>query len=210
MQDKSKRHHCKNKHPVQSTDVPSAIKPVSHGTDLPVPEPNLTMESISNSESSYMTDTAECSACRPEEDDQPVPLTQIDFNNLTRDLSLSKESAQLLGSRLQKKRLCHLEQHFIGIGNVRENLDIYSRLIKHLHCSTVTILLAWLNFLVWSMMLRNGKFSLTHLTKVSRQFFWITEISSHQSLVGTHLKWKNLAKAWNFCCLLWPTRNING
>ena len=58
----------------------------------------------------------------------------------------------------EKNIYWHLEQHSIGIGSMRENLDIYSRLIKHLHWSTVTILLTWLNFLVWSMMLWNEAF----------------------------------------------------
>ena len=40
-----------------------------------------------------------------EEDDQPVPLTQTELNDLTRDLSLSKESAHLLGSCLKEKYL---------------------------------------------------------------------------------------------------------
>ena len=52
----------KNKYHVQYPDVPSAINPVSHGPDLPFPEPNVTMESSSDSESSDMTDIAECGA----------------------------------------------------------------------------------------------------------------------------------------------------
>ena len=40
-----------------------------------------------------------------EEDDQPVLWIQAEFNNLTRDLNLSKESAQLLGSCLKEKHL---------------------------------------------------------------------------------------------------------
>ena len=59
----------KNKHHVQYPDVPSAINPVSHGPDLPVPEPNVTMESSSDSKSSDMTDTAEFGAYRTEEYD---------------------------------------------------------------------------------------------------------------------------------------------
>ena len=85
--------------------VAYAINPVSHGADLPVSEPNVTMESSSDSESSDMTDTAECGAYRPEEDDQPVPLIQAELKDLTQGLNLSKESAQLLGSDLQEKRL---------------------------------------------------------------------------------------------------------
>ena len=133
----------KNKHHVQYRDVPSAIKPVSHGPDIPVPEPNVTMDSSSDSKSSNMTNTAECGAYRPEGDDQPVSLTQVELNDPIRDLNLSKKSAQLLGSLVFEKNIYwHLEQHSTGIENARENLDIYLRLIKHLHWSTVTILLA--------------------------------------------------------------------
>ena len=97
--------NCKNKHHVQYPDVPSAIKPAPHGPDLPVPEPNATMESSPDSKSSDMTDIVDCGAYRREEDDQPVPLTKSELNDLTRDLSLYKESVQLLGSRLRGKRL---------------------------------------------------------------------------------------------------------
>ena len=42
-------------------------------------------------------------AYKPEEDDQPVPLTQAELDELTRDLNLAKESAQRLGVSLKKK-----------------------------------------------------------------------------------------------------------
>ena len=42
---------------------------------------------------------------KAEEDDQLVPLTQAELNNLIRDLSLLKESAQLMGSHLKEKYL---------------------------------------------------------------------------------------------------------
>ena len=40
----------KNKLHVQYSDIRPAIKPVPHGPDLPVPEPNVTVESSSDSE----------------------------------------------------------------------------------------------------------------------------------------------------------------
>ena len=146
----------KNKHYAQYPDVSSEIKPVPHGPDLPVSESNVTMESSSDSKSSDTTDTAESDAYRPEEDDQPVPLTQAELNDLRRDLNFSKEPVQLLRLCLlvfERNFFSHLEQHSTGIGNARENLDIYSRLMKHLHWSTVTIFLTWLNYMVWRMML---------------------------------------------------------
>ena len=69
MHHKSKRHQSQEQAPCQYPDVPSAIKLASHGSDIPVPEPNVAMESSSDSESSDITDTAECGAYRPEEDD---------------------------------------------------------------------------------------------------------------------------------------------
>ena len=44
-------------------------------------------------------------AHKPESNDQPVPLTQAELNDLTQDLDLSKKSAQLLGSCLKEKHL---------------------------------------------------------------------------------------------------------
>ena len=52
-----------------------------------------------------MTVVTEDFAYKPEEDDQPVLWTQAELNNLTRDLNLSKESSQLLGSLLKEKHL---------------------------------------------------------------------------------------------------------
>ena len=52
-----------------------------------------------------MTVIAGDDAYEPEEDNQPVPLTQAELNDLTQDLNLSKESAQLLSSHLKEKHL---------------------------------------------------------------------------------------------------------
>ena len=61
------------------------------------------MKSSSDPQSSDMTDTVDCMWCK--EDDQPVLLTQANFSDLKRDLNLSKESTQLLGSHLWEKCL---------------------------------------------------------------------------------------------------------
>ena len=54
---------------------------------------------------------------KPEEDNQPVPLTQAELNDLTRDQNLSKESAQLLGSHLKEKYLLTLGTMFYWYQN---------------------------------------------------------------------------------------------
>ena len=95
----------KNKQHVKYPDVPSAIKPVPHGPGIPVPEPTgeiIEMECSSSTESEESElDTWNAGQSTHE----PKPLIQLQFNDLTRDLNLTKESAQLLGSRLRECNL---------------------------------------------------------------------------------------------------------
>ena len=65
-----------------------AIRPIPHGPDLPIPKPNGNMEYNSNFELSDMTVVAGDDIYKPEEDDLPVPLTQAELYDLTRDLNL--------------------------------------------------------------------------------------------------------------------------
>ena len=62
----------KNKHYVQYSDAPSAIRPIPQGPDLPVPEPDGNMEYSSDFEHSNMTFVAGDDAYKPEEDGRPV------------------------------------------------------------------------------------------------------------------------------------------
>ena len=88
--------------------------------DLPVPEQDGNMKYSSDSEHSDITVVAGDDAYKSEENDQPVPLTQAELNDMRQDLNLSKESAQLLGSHLQANIYCH-QEHFTGIESMREN-----------------------------------------------------------------------------------------
>ena len=76
---------------------------MSHGLDLLVSEPDDNLEYSSDSERSDMTVVAGDDAYKPEEDDQSVPLTLAELNDLTKDLNLSKELAQLLGLCFKEK-----------------------------------------------------------------------------------------------------------
>ena len=62
----------KNKHYVQYPDVPSAIRLIPHGPDLPVSKPDCNMEYSSDSEHSDMTVAAGDDSYKPEEDRQPA------------------------------------------------------------------------------------------------------------------------------------------
>lgn len=173
----------KNKHHVQYPDVPSAIKPVPHGPGVPVPEPDVNMDLSSDPESSDAANADESGAYEPAEGDRPVPLSQAELNDLTRDLNLSKESAQLLGSRLRERRLLAPGTTFYWYRDREKDFR---------------------EFFTFG----NGDFSSTRQVEVSRQL--ITATSSHQSLLHTQLKWKKPTTAWNVCCPPSTTRTKTG
>ena len=95
-----------NKQHVKYPDVPSAMKPVPHGPEIPIPAPPDKLESLSDSgEDVDEMDDASATYEPTADADKPKPLKQAELNDLTRDLCLSKESAQLLGSRLRENHL---------------------------------------------------------------------------------------------------------
>ena len=75
--------NCKNKHHVQFSNIPSAIRPIPHGPNLPVSEPDGNMEYSSDSKHSDIIVVARNDVYIPEEYYQPVPLTQAELNDLT-------------------------------------------------------------------------------------------------------------------------------
>ena len=90
-------------------DVLSAIKPLPHGSEIFVPNPP---RDFSEFEFSSSTDNDESTndfwdqpTCDKSNYKEPNLLTQAQLNDLSRDLYLSKESAQLLGSRLRENNL---------------------------------------------------------------------------------------------------------
>ena len=96
----------KNKHYIKYSDVPSITKTIPYSSNFPVPEPNVPIDMETTSDS-QLSAAAEHDSYMPEEEEvhQPKPLTHIQLNDLTRALNHSKESAQLLGSRLRENDL---------------------------------------------------------------------------------------------------------
>ena len=96
----------KSKGNIKYTDLPSAIRSIPHSADLPPPLftslPELVDKPVSStSEGSSLED--DC--YNPLADQSPILITQAFLNDLVRDLNLPKESAELLGSRLQHNNL---------------------------------------------------------------------------------------------------------
>ena len=100
----------KNKSKIVYPDCPSAIKPVTHAAEgIPIPEPPSSFSDDRSREA--------CTASTSSEDmlsdaDEPGPsrkvphlLSQLELNDLVRDLGLTKEKSELLGSRLKEWNL---------------------------------------------------------------------------------------------------------
>ena len=106
----------KNRKHLKYPSLPSAIRPVPHSEEVPVPEfksfPNLTdVECVPLNVSGDLDQSED----DPDFDDQdfddqdlssqPKQFDQGELNDLVRDLNLSKKSAELLASRLSEKNL---------------------------------------------------------------------------------------------------------
>ncbi|XP_076039030.1 uncharacterized protein LOC143024134 [Oratosquilla oratoria] len=108
----------KNKHTVVYPDVPSAIKPQPHGPGVPVPSPPKNTELQDNIEDIEVDDTDTSVTYQTTSTmTLPRPLTQGQLNDLTRDLGLSKENAQLLASRLSESNLLSQETTYFWFRN---------------------------------------------------------------------------------------------
>jgi len=99
---------AKSKHTVKFPNFPSAMRPIPHSAELPVPKPPTNM-TLSDSESSgedvgQANNNKDCDptfagTCSSNE---PHLLTQGDLNYIVRDLNLSKKQAELLGCRVSR------------------------------------------------------------------------------------------------------------
>lgn len=87
------------------------MKPVPHDLENPTPIPSFTsaLESDELSGEEFF---------HPEVDEEPHLLTQGDLNDLVRDLSLLKEKAEVLGSRLKQWNLLQKDKTFLCFVNV--------------------------------------------------------------------------------------------
>ena len=93
----------KNRGSLKYSDLQSAPCPVAHCDEIPVPIfgelPDISDEDASSVEGHEDKEEVVL------EDDAPHPFTQKELNDLVHALSLSKDSAELLASKLKEKKL---------------------------------------------------------------------------------------------------------
>lgn len=118
----------RSKGKINYPNLPSAIRPVPHGPGIPVPEApsnvNWTSDSSSPSHSASPGPSQAEALDFPETTD-PVLFTQEELNDLTRDLALSKSSAQILASRLAEKNLLEKDVLFYWYRNREQEFRQY-------------------------------------------------------------------------------------
>lgn len=115
--------NVKNKKNIVYPNLPSALRPVPHGPDVPVPLQPEHLPEVDGSEIESSEETEDNEEEYEPGNSAPQPFTQSELSDLIRDLHLTKEASELLGSRLKDKNLLaagvsfswyrYREKHFI-------------------------------------------------------------------------------------------------
>ena len=93
----------KSRHSVQYPNLPSALRLIPHGQDLPIPTPPKVYsvdDDVIDKDDAYIKDISDPDF-QPTSSTAPHLISQEELNDLERDLTLSKSQVELLGSQLQ-------------------------------------------------------------------------------------------------------------
>lgn len=99
-----KGYNSKWKRSISYPNLQSAIRPIPHGEEIPVPKAPVTLQEIPISDEEIPEQDEESSSDF-EDDSSPKLFSQGEMNDLVRDLNLPKDAAELLGSRLKSRNL---------------------------------------------------------------------------------------------------------
>ena len=99
------RFNLKNKKNIVYPNLQSAIRPVPHGPEIPVPTRPGTLPEINDFTNDWNEDFQDNSQnYKPAINCAPELFSQSELNDLVGDLQLTKEAAELFGSRLKEKK----------------------------------------------------------------------------------------------------------
>ena len=90
----------KNKKNITYPNLSSAIRPIAHSNDIPAPTPPV---SLSDSDSASFDNDCNEDDLEYKPDNSKIPhiISQVELNDLVRDLRLTKSQSELHASRLQ-------------------------------------------------------------------------------------------------------------
>jgi hypothetical protein len=146
------------------TNLPSAIRPVPHGSGIPVPVPPEVLEDTTVGSDKEDTDSDQdfqCDPCSTE----PELFSQRELKDLVGDLGLSKDSAEVLGLGLNQRIYCLLAPLSHGTGTrEKEFIPYFSLDGDFVYCSDVFGLMEKFNIEYdvneWRLFIDSSKISL--------------------------------------------------
>jgi hypothetical protein len=132
-----KGYNSKNKKVIVYPNPLSALSPIVHGPEVPVPQPTEILEGVSTNSFDSGGDDEEfqCHTTRQ----SPKLFTQSELNDVIRDLGLPKDKAEFLGSRLKEKNL--LEDVCIGIESENTSLPVDFHRMVTVYCCNIAELM---------------------------------------------------------------------
>lgn len=135
----------KNKYKIVYPQCRSAMLPAPHSEEIPVPIPPASLDELESSSESANSPSEHDEDYTIKHDISPKLILQEDLDDLVRDLNLPKESAELLGSRLQERNFLapgttfawyrHREQEFVRFFSSQGSLvycDNVEGLVSHM------------------------------------------------------------------------------
>ena len=166
----------KNRHMVTYPSVPSAIRPVPHSDELPVPVFNGFSSSEDPDSEEEQAGLRGCqedhqkasedSSSDTQQSSAPQQFNQPELNDLVRDFGLSKAAAELLASRLKEKNLLDPSTK-VSYFRKRDQMfvDFFSEDNRFVYCNNVAGLLSQLGIASytpadWRLFLDSSKRSL--------------------------------------------------
>ena len=111
---------------IKYPNLQSAMRPVPHSDDLPVPTPPVNKDLLSSSDEEMPSreDSAESVSLEDIEStylgtsgNEPHWITQEDLNDLACDLYMSKQQSELLASRLKQWNLAQVDVRITSFRN---------------------------------------------------------------------------------------------
>ncbi|CAN2390602.1 hypothetical protein PRIEUP_LOCUS639 [Pristimantis euphronides] len=170
-----KGYNSKWKYSISYPNLHSAISPIPHGTDIPVPKAPATLEEIpSSDEGRIIPEPYDESSFDFEDDTRPKFFSQ-EMNDLVKDLNIPKDAAELFGSRLKSRNLLLPVVSFSWFRHRERSVPYFAQEDKLVYCINVESLMGQFKIQYdsaqWCLFIDNSKRSLKAVLLHIRGFY---------------------------------------